>query len=164
MTAVELLGSDGWKSAGDYAPERASQLADLLRMSGAVVRVEGERPQRGRIGWRFEPAHSTWVGSIDRIELFVIVAQDVGAVLHPSLPGYRRAKMCSSSPVAQDMAERILDQFIMRLGVRGLATRSQTSLDTVELDTAALADIVGPIEPTGPQVALRPTTMSEEEP
>lgn len=143
MTLVELLGSDGWKSAGSYTPTRAQQLATLLRMSGAIVRVEGEQPLRGRIHWHYEPDHGAWLGELDKIELFVVVVQDKVSTLYPALPGYRQPRICSSSPVAKDMAERMLDQFIMRIGVRGLDATASTTTDTIELDPAMLAELTG---------------------
>jgi hypothetical protein len=147
--AVEILGSDGWKDAGNYTFERATQVAELMRSGGAIVRMEGETPIRGRIRWRFEPASATWIGDIDGIELFVVVIQELGAVLYPALPGYnRQGKVCGDAPAAQDTAERVLDHFVMRIGVRGLGVKSDPSNDTLELDPSKLpaALLAGPEE------------------
>lgn len=163
MTKVELLGSDGWKSAGEYAIDRAKQLAELLRLSGAIVRVEGEQPQRGRIHWKFEPEHGSWLGSLDGIELFVVVMQDASCTLYPALPGYRKAKLCDSAPAAADTAERILDQFIMRMGVRGVSLTTSSTTDTMELDPAMLPPELRHDDPAD-AVAPDPTLILEEVP
>lgn len=150
MTTVEILGSDGWKSAGVYRPERAKQLAELLRLSGAIVRVEGERPLRPRIRWRSEQASGSWIGELDRIELFVVVVGEQSCTLYPALPGYRTPKLCADAPCAADTAERVLDQFILRMGVRGLGVGSPAATDTIELGDATLPLQLAPPETEDP--------------
>lgn len=150
MTKVEILGSDGWRSAGTYAQRRAQQLGELLRMSGAIVRVEGERPLRGRIRWRHESASGSWVGELDGIELFAVVVRDTSCTLYPALPGYRTPKLCDDPPQAADTAERVLDQFIMRMGVRGLGVGSPAATDTIELEEITLPLELAPPETEDP--------------
>lgn len=136
MVEVEILGSDGWKTAGDYRLDRAAQLATLLRSEGAIVRVEGERPKRPRMNWQLEAGSASLIGRVDGIDLFIAVFSDRMVTLLTTLPGYDRdPKYCTDRADAQDTAERLLDKFIMRLGVHGLATPRPTSQDTLPMET-----------------------------
>jgi len=138
VLTVEILGSDGWKLAGTYQNDRAAKMAELLRLGGAIVRVGNEFLIRTRIGWRWEQPSGSWIGGIDGIDLFSLVDYRGGATLYPEIPGYRQPKVFSGDwglATGRDAAERILDQFVWRIGVRGLSSGNGPSADTAELPT-----------------------------
>jgi hypothetical protein len=122
---VQMLTRGGWQDAGDYRPDRAEELVRKLRETEAIVRVEGEVPQRPRIGWSPEPGSGVWLGKIDDITLFVLSPpprppHPGGWVLYVLLPGYQRDPVdMRSRPEAEETAERVLDAFQWRIGVRG---------------------------------------------
>lgn len=142
MVRVEVLGTGGWNAAGSYRPERAAQLAELLRLGGAIVRVEGERPIRGRLTWVYEDGSGSWVGQVDGIDLFALTPQPGRAglasdiwTLHVLLPGYHREKVFRTQELAEDAAEQIVDNFVWRIGVRAMSDRSPTTDETIEMPT-----------------------------
>lgn len=125
-----MLGRGGWRDLGDFRVDRAAALATGLRHEGEVVRVEGERLPRPRIGWSDEESTGTLLGRIDDITLFVVVPpplrqrSGVGTsaawVMHVLLPGYQSGVYEFRNQIeTMDAAERLLDMFQWRIGVRG---------------------------------------------
>lgn len=117
---VEVLEAGDWSSVGEYAPDRATVLADLMRREGKVVRTGLDEIQRNRIGWVYDKTNQVWLGQVDDIDIFLATRSpdSTSWLLYVRLPGEDGKPIVANKLAdAKTAAEDRLNTFIRRMGV-----------------------------------------------